>query len=158
MDNNLQLWLELCELQHRYVHALDNNLLEQWPDFFVEECRYEIISKENSDRGLPAPIMLCRNRRMLRDRIYSLRHANIFEAHTYRHAVSGLVVTDTRGDEVSSVSSYVVINTGLAGESTVFQAGCYHDTVVKEAGLWRYKSKRVVYDTSRVATLLATPI
>ena len=95
---------------------------------------------------------------MMVDRIYSLRHANIFEAHTYRHAVSGLVVTDTRDNLVSTVSSYVVVNTGLAGESTVYQAGSYHDTVVKEGGLWRYKSKRVVYDTSRVATLLATPI
>ena len=54
MDNNLQLWVELSELQHRYVHALDNNLLEQWPDFFIEEGRYEIVSKENADRGLPA--------------------------------------------------------------------------------------------------------
>jgi anthranilate 1,2-dioxygenase small subunit len=158
MDNNLQLWLELSELQHRYVHALDNNLLEQWPDFFIEEGRYEIVSKENADRGLPAPIMLCRNRRMMVDRIYSLRHANIFEAHTYRHAVSGLVVTDTRDNLVSTVSSYLVVNTGVAGETTVYQAGSYHDTVIKEGGLWRYKSKRVVYDTSRVATLLATPI
>jgi len=158
MDKNLQLWLELSELQHRYVHTLDNDLLEQWPDFFIEECRYEIVSKENADRGLPAPIVLCRNRRMLQDRIYSLRHANIFEAHTYRHAVSGLVITEVRGDEVSTLSSYLVVNTGAAGESTIYQAGCYHDIVVKQGDLWRYKSKRVVYDTSRVATLLATPI
>jgi len=158
MNKQLQLWIELSELQHRYVHTLDNDLLEQWPDFFVEDCRYEIVSKENADRNLPAPVVLCRNRRMLRDRITSLRHANIFEAHTYRHAVSGLVITEQSDDEITAVSSYIVINTGAAGESTVYQAGRYEDTIVKADGLWRYKAKRCVYDTSRVATLLATPI
>ena len=158
MDKNLQLWIEMSELQQRYVHSLDNNLLEQWPGFFVEDCRYEIISKENADRGLPAPIVLCRSRGMLQDRITSLRHANIFEAHTYRHAVSGLVITDVRDDVVTTVSSYIVANTGQAGETTIYQAGCYQDTVVRAEGAWRYKSKRCVYDTSRVATLLATPI
>lgn len=62
-QQRLPLWTELLELQHRYVHALDNNRLEDWPGFFVEDCRYEIIPKENIDAGLPAPIVYCRQRR-----------------------------------------------------------------------------------------------
>ncbi len=61
-------------------------------------------------------------------------------------------------EEVRTLSSYIVVNTGAAGESVVYQAGCYRDTVVKQDGEWRYKEKRVIYDTSRVQTLLATPI
>jgi anthranilate 1,2-dioxygenase small subunit len=158
MDNKLQLWFELSELQHRYVQTIDSDRLEQWPDFFTEDGTYKIISKENSDRGLPAPIIWCRNRKMMRDRIVALRHANIYEAHSYRHSVGGLVIDEVNGDEVKTTSSYIVVNTGLAGDSVVYQAGCYQDTVVKRDGVWRYKDKQVVYDTSRVQTLLATPI
>ncbi len=152
------LWFELSELQHRYVQTIDSDRLEQWPDFFTEDGTYKIISKENADRGLPVAIIYCRNQKMMRDRIVALRHANIYEAHSYRHSVGGLVIDEVNGDEVKTTSSYIVVNTGLAGDSTVYQAGCYQDTVVKRDGAWRYKDKRVVYDTSRVQTLLATPI
>jgi anthranilate 1,2-dioxygenase small subunit len=40
----------------------------------------------------------------------------------------------------------------------VFQAGRYVDRIVRTLDGWRYASKRVIYDTSRVQTLLATPI
>src|SRR3990167_8524039 len=121
----LQLWTELLELQHRYVSALDTNRLEDWPGFFVEDCRYEIIPKENFDAGFPAPIVYCRNAGMLRDRVLSLRHANIFEDHAYRHATSGLVITSVEDDVVRTQSSYIVVITGQAGDSTVYQAGTF---------------------------------
>lgn len=158
MEKNLQLWLELVELQHRYVQALDSGQLEAWPTFFTPEASYTIISKENADRGLPAAIIFCRNQKMMRDRVLALRHANIYEAHTYRHAVNGLVINEIRGEEVKTTSSYIVVQTGMAGDSVVYQAGCYQDTVVKVQGNWLYNEKRVVYDSSRVLTLLATPI
>lgn len=158
MDQQLILWLELNALQQRYVHLLDSGLLEQWPELFTEDAEYKIISKENYDRGLPAPIVFCRNRAMMRDRVVATRHANIYEAHTYRHAVSGLTIEKVDGDMVETTSSYIVVNTGLAGDSVVYQAGCYRDTVVKVDGQWRYRRKHAVYDTSRVYTLLATPI
>lgn len=158
MNDHLQLWFQLCQLQHNYVNAIDSNRLEEWPDFFTEDGSYTILSKENDDRGLPAPIIWCRNRKMMRDRVVALRHASIYEAHSYRHATSGLVINDVRDGEVRTTSSYIVVNTGQAGDSVVYQAGCYEDTVVLRDGVWRYKEKRVVYDTSRVQTLLATPI
>lgn len=157
-QDRLQLWTELLELQHRYVSALDNNRLEDWPGFFVEEGRYEIIPKENFDAGFPAPIMYCRNAGMLRDRVLSLRNANIFEDHVYRHSTSGLVITSVVDGVVHTQSSYIVVITNQAGDSSVYQAGTYLDEAVQLDGEWRYRSKRVVYDTSRVATLLATPI
>jgi anthranilate 1,2-dioxygenase small subunit len=158
MDERLLLWLELAEFQARYVSALDDGRLEDWPAFFTEDCRYEIIPKENVDAGLPAPVLYCRNRAMLRDRVLSLRHANIFEGHTYRHMVSGLVITGNDGHTITTTSSYVVVSTGQAGESVVYQAGTYHDEVVREDGALRYRGKRAIFDTLRVQTLLATPI
>jgi anthranilate 1,2-dioxygenase small subunit len=55
-------------------------------------------------------------------------------------------------------SSYLVINTSQLGQSTVYQTGRYHDVVVQIDGRWLFKSKRVIYDTSRIQTALAIPI
>ena len=79
------LWFELNQLQQNYISALDNDRLEQWADFFTEECIYEIVPRENEDAGLPIGIIYCDSKRMLRDRVLSLRHANIYEVHSYRH-------------------------------------------------------------------------
>ena len=73
---------EITELFDRYAAALDNDRLEEWPGFFVEDCLYEVIPKENEDAGLPAPVIHCDNAGMLRDRVLSLRHANIYEKPT----------------------------------------------------------------------------
>lgn len=155
---HMMLWFELHQLQQAYTSALDNDRLESWPDFFTDDCLYEIVPRENEDAGLPIGIIYCDSKKMLRDRVLSLRHANIFEAHTYRHMTSGLVFVLQDDGSVTAESSYVVVQTLQNGESFVYQAGCYRDRVVRTDGGWKFAQRRVIYDTSRVATLLATPI
>ena len=155
---DLMLRLELQAFLDRYLDVIDNDQLEEWPKLFTEDCLYEIIPKENEDSGLPAPVMYCDNNRMLRDRVLSLRHANIFEKPSYRHFTSALQVTKIEEDVYDMSANYVVVNTSLAGESCIYQAGRYADRVVRTAEGLRFKSKRVIYDTLRVQTLLAYPI
>ncbi|MEX3630208.1 MAG: anthranilate 1,2-dioxygenase small subunit AndAd [Burkholderia sp.] len=158
MTDDISLWLELTMLQNRYLGHLDNNRLESWPEMFTEECLCEIVPKENADLGLPIGIIYCSNRRMLRDHVVSLRHANIYDAHTCRYMTSGLTILAVRGEEIDTESNYVVVQTKSDGESHVYQAGRYFDTVVRTPEGLRYRAKRMIYDTSRVQTLLATPI
>ena len=154
----MKLWFELHMLQDQYINNLDNDRLEAWPTLFTEDCRYEIQPRENADMGLPIGIIYCTNQKMLRDRVVSLRNANIFEEHSYRHMTSGLTVTGEKDGVIETESNYVVIQTRTNGESSVYQAGKYLDQVVRTVDGLRYKSKRVIYDTSRVQTLFATPI
>jgi anthranilate 1,2-dioxygenase small subunit len=154
----MMLWYEMHRLQERYVSLIDTDRLEEWPGLFTEDCVYEIVPKENSDLGLPIGIMHCFGRAMLCDRITSLRKANVFEPHTYRHLTSGLEIEPLRVDTVEMQSNYVVVQTLTNGESSVYQAGRYFDRVVRTAQGWRYQRKRAVYDTSRVQTLLVTPV
>jgi len=158
LPETLLLRLELMALSDLYTSILDNDRLEDWPGMFVDDCLYEIIPRENEEMGLPAPVMLCDNIRMLRDRVVALRHANIYEKVAYRHMVSGLEFTAAEDGTITATSSYVVVNTSLAGFSEVYQAGSYRDIIVRtEMGL-RYKSRRCVFDTLKVQTLLAVPI
>lgn len=158
LPSDVVLRLEMQALQDKYMAAIDNDKLEDWPGFFVEDCRYEIIPKENAAAGLPIPIVYCDSAAMLRDRVISLRHANIYAQPYYRHFLSGLACQRIDDNRVEMTSSYLVINTTIEGVSYVYQAGRYEDIVVKTNDGWRFKIKRAVYDTSRVQTLLAYPI
>ena len=37
------LWYELHRLQEHYISVIDAERLEEWPNFFTEDCVYEII-------------------------------------------------------------------------------------------------------------------
>ncbi len=76
--SDLGLRHEMRALHYEYITTLDTDALELWPAMFVDDCLYEIIPVENKDMGLPAPMIRCDNKQMLRDRVASLRHANIF--------------------------------------------------------------------------------
>ena len=154
----LLLRLDLMELQDRYVAALDDGRLEDWAALFTEDCLYEIIARENESAGFPAPLMRCEGAAMLRDRVVSLRHANIYATPHYRHMLSGTVVEPLAEGAVAMRASYALVNTTEAGDSFVYQAGQYQDRAVATAEGWRFASKRVVYDTHRVQTLLAYPV
>jgi anthranilate 1,2-dioxygenase small subunit len=123
MTPALLLRLEMQALLDAYVATIDDDQLEAWPGFFTEDALYEIIPKENEDAGLPAPLLRCDNAAMMRDRVASLRHANIYETPTYRHMLSGLVVQPETADGVALRCGYMVVNTGLEGSSAVYQAG-----------------------------------
>lgn len=155
---DIVLWHDLQRLQEHYISVIDTDRLEEWPDLFTEDGVYEIVPKENADRGLPMGVMHCFGRPMLRDRVISLRKANVYEPHTYRHMTSGLEFTQIDTQTIDMQSNYLVVQTLSDGESRVFQAGRYFDRVVRTANGWCYQRKRAVYDTSRVQTLLVTPV
>ena len=155
---DMMLWYDLHRLQERYVNVIDTDRLEQWPDLFTEDCVYEIIPGRNVDQCIPATVMRCCGRSMLRERITSLRAANASDAHKYRHLISGLDIAPVNEDMVDMQSNYVVLQTLADGELRVYQSGRYFDRVQRMADGWRYQLKRAIYDTSRVQTMSIAPI
>ena len=79
--------LRIAELNAAYASAIDNDRLEEWPEFFVEDCLYKITSADNHRRGYAAGIVYADSRAMLRDRVTALRRANIYERQSYRHVI-----------------------------------------------------------------------
>ena len=77
----------LYDLFAEYGALIDAAKYDEWLDLFAEECRYQIIPRENFDRGLPAALVFCDNRAMLEDRIRALREANKYNIHTDRHVI-----------------------------------------------------------------------
>ena len=158
MDVELQLAVE--NLLARYVHALDEDRLEDWPGFFVETGCYRITTAENHEQGLPLPILYADSRAMLRDRVSALRHANIYEPQRYRHTVSATLVERRDAGTASAISHFQVVRIMHTGESMLFASGRYLDRirVNGDGGLPQFEEKIVVCDSRRFDTLLAIPL
>ena len=158
MDIELQLTVE--NLLARYVHALDDGRLEEWPDFFVEQGRYRITTAENFERNLPLPIIYADSRAMLRDRVSALRHANIYEAQRYRHAVSSTLVERLDPHTARAASNFQVVRIMHTGESMLFASGRYLDRIRLNGGGGQamFEERIVVLDSRAIDTLLAIPI
>ncbi len=80
----------IVDLEYAYAACLDDDRLEAWPDLFVEDCVYNITTRENVEDGLPLGIFYCHNRAQLRDRVKILRNAAVFSLRYYRHLVSNI--------------------------------------------------------------------
>jgi anthranilate 1,2-dioxygenase small subunit len=156
----LELRLEIEELFARYVHCIDDDRLEEWPEFFVEAGRYRVTTAENLERNLPLPIIYADSRAMMRDRVAALRQANIYEPQRYRHAVSSLLINRIDAASVRAVSNFHVVRVMQTGDSMLFATGRYLDRVrvEGEGGLPQFEERVVVLDSRAIDTLLAIPL
>jgi 3-phenylpropionate/cinnamic acid dioxygenase small subunit len=148
---------EIENLHARYAHALDDDRLEDWPNFFTERGVYRIATAENEARGLPLPVVYCEGRAMLRDRVQSLRHANIYEPQRYRHLLSATLIEEAGKSHVRSVSSFMVVRIMENGQTMLFASGCYVDRIAL-APEPLYDERVVICDSRRFDTLLAIPL
>jgi 3-phenylpropionate/cinnamic acid dioxygenase small subunit len=150
--------LELEHLYAEYVHCLDADELEHWPEFFVEDCFYRVTSAENYEAGLPLGLIYATSRNMLKDRVSALREANIYEPQRYRHLVSSLRVTGDAEGALDVQAHFLVVRTMQDGGMTIFATGRYLDRVVRDGAVWKFVRKEVVLDSRQIDTLLAIPI
>lgn len=149
---------EAATLIETYGRLLDEDRLEDWLDLFAETCRYEIVSRENRAQNLPLSLMLCDNKDMLRDRIHSLRHANIFNIHRDCHVVGLVRVEAGQGGQISATAAYSLFQSNQDGETRLFSVGRYHFELLASEGGMLIETATVVVDTGTILTLLATPI
>jgi anthranilate 1,2-dioxygenase small subunit len=150
--------LELEELYTSYVHCLDADELERWPDFFTEDCFYRVTSAENYEAGLPLGLIHATSRNMLKDRVSALREANIYEPQRYRHLVSSIKIVEDQGETLDLTANFLVVRTMQEGDMTLFAAGRYVDRVVRNGNDWLFARKEVVLDSRQIDTLLAIPL
>ena len=156
---NIELQLKIQDLNARYVQAIDGNKLEAWPDFFTEDGRYRVTTAENFERGLPLGLIYATSRAMLRDRVRSLRDANVYEAQRYRHMIAPPVIERGEGGLVHAQTSFMVVRIMHSGETVMFVTGRYDDRIVLDGpDAPRFVEKVVVLDSRQIDTLLAIPI
>ena len=140
------------------VNLLDHDKLESWVDCFAENAVYRILSRENTERQLPLPLFQCENKNMIRDRILSLRKANVTNLHRDRHVAGPAKLTSDSGDVVTAESSYALYQSTFEGMSRLFSVGAYRDRISIEQGKALFVERTVIVDMFAVPTMLSTPI
>lgn len=141
-----------------YAHMIDDDRLEEWPDYFTDPCVYRIVNRENHARGSVVGVMECRSRGMLEDRVKALREANVYEPHWYRHLLSGTRITGPADGCWRVKTSFTVLRTMQEGDVAVFATGRYMDDIVVDGSRPRFRSRVVVTDSARVHTLIVIPL
>lgn len=145
-------------LIYDYAHCIDDGRFEEWPDFFTEDCFYQVISRDDYEAGLPAGVMTCKSRGMLTDRVVSLRNANIYEPQVYRHLISAIRVHGEKNGLWSVQTGYAVIRTMQEGDISIFSSGKYLDKIDLTGDRPRFRERIAIFNSRRVDTLMVIPI
>jgi anthranilate 1,2-dioxygenase small subunit len=145
----------VCDLLAEYGALIDTAKFDEWLDLFAAECRYQIIPRENFDRGLPAGLVFCDSRAMLEDRIRALREANKYNIHTDRHVIGLPRIFE---DGLALEAPFAVFQTDQEGGTRLFATGLYRDRLEIFGQRLKIRDKLVLLDTFAVPTLLATPL
>lgn len=140
------------------ARLIDEDRLEVLPELFTENGIYRVASRFNLDQDLPLAPINCTGRAMLIDRIHSLRRANVYQKHHYRHVISGITLIGTDGRVLEVRSNYVVVRTLEDGSSSLFLSGEYRDRMEIRDGIALFLERIAVFDSKSVGTLLVIPI
>jgi anthranilate 1,2-dioxygenase small subunit len=149
---------EAEELLDRYAQCLDEDRLEEWPEFFSQKAVYKIISRVNVERNYQLATILCDSRDMMKDRVIAIRNASVFSQRYLRHLVTNIRVAGQEGEAWLVKSNYVVLQTLQNEETKVFNAGQYVDKIIFDNGSPKFQEKIVIYDTIQIPGLLVIPI
>ncbi len=150
--------LEIEDLYAAYGAAIDDGELEDWPEFFTEECVYQVIPRDNYERGLPLAVMRCESRGMLRDRVVAVRETTQYEPRYVRHLITGIRVTGETDGVIEARANYAVLETLTDAHTRILNAGRYIDKLVRDGGALKFREKLCVYDSILVPNTIVYPI
>jgi len=149
---------ELRDIYEDYALCLDEDRLEEWPDYFIEDCHYRVLSRENYDQGLPIGLIYCMNKNMLRDRITALRETTVSEPRSLRHFVSCVSVRGHENDKITAQANFAILESLSDRDPIVNMVGRYIDTWKRTADGWKLAVRDCVCDNYRIRTSLLVPV
>jgi anthranilate 1,2-dioxygenase small subunit len=141
-----------------YVDCLDGKRIDDWPDFFDEECFYTIVPKENDALGLELGLIRCESRAMLMDRAYAIKKTAMYGPRDIRHFFTGLVVREAASNLIRAESNFLVVETQNDMLPRVFAVGRSYDEITPVGGSFRFKTRRCVYTSNLIPNTLIIPI
>ncbi len=158
MRDSADIFFAIMRAQLDYARCIDDDRLEEWPDFFADDCLYRVTSAENLRAGMEASLIFANSRGMLKDRVSALREANIYERQSYRHILGAPCLLSQKNERYRSETSFLVARILRGGATEVFATGRYLDLYGFEHGALKLFERVAVCDSSRIDTLLALPL
>ena len=121
---------------------------------------YVVISRENSDSGLPVGLIYCDSKRMIHDRAFALAKTTMFAPRYLRHIIGNLQILDRDEDApIRARANYAVIQVLLdRPEAKLHQVGVYHDVFRRVGGILKLAERRCIYDSLLIDNALCLPV
>jgi len=158
MNAGIELRLNVSDLYASYSACLDAGRFDDWPEFFTEDCRYRVVSRENHDRNLPLGTMDLQSRGALLDRVYAVQ-STLFHAPYYqRHIIGPARILSREGETILAEANYLVIRTKRDQPSEVFNAGRYLDRIVAVQQGLRFADKLCIFDSELIPNSIIYPL
>ena len=157
---DLQRWWQVSQFLYRYAELLDGEQFTDWVALFdTQQCRYEVLSRENRDLGLPLPIMGCFSHGMVRDRVAMLAKGVL----TYRRdkllrQVSNVQLQAQTGSSSLARANLVVYQSNEEGVSSLYMVARYECELIEQDGELKLRQMAVVVDSFGIDTMLAVPL
>lgn len=137
---------------------LDEDQVERFPGYFVEDCLYQVVSRENYAEGLPQASVYCDGLGMVRDRVIALRETQVYVPRTWRHFISGVRVTALDGGDIHVRANFLITEAMSDAEPTIFLVGQYLDVLVQEGDDLKFRQHLAVFDNHHVRRSLIVPV
>jgi salicylate 5-hydroxylase small subunit len=156
----MQTYIEVMQLQAQIARVLDAGEFARWPEFFTEDARYVVQSRENHGRGWPLALMRLESRAMLMDRVTGATDTMFHDPYAQRHVIGAPVLLEQSDDAVRCEASYVVLRTHRDRLPSVLSVGRYLDRLVRapnRAG-WLVAERLCLYDNDLIDNSLIYPI
>ncbi|NKB59842.1 MAG: anthranilate 1,2-dioxygenase [Alphaproteobacteria bacterium] len=141
-----------------YVHSIDDDRVEAWPEYFIDNGFYQVISQEGYEAGHAIGVMHCDGKGMMQDRVKAMRQANIFEPHRYTHVIERPRLHRTSSDTFSARTNFIVTRTMQNGDMETFASGKYLDSLDVSGKTPKFRRRIVVLDSRRIDILLVFPL
>lgn len=141
-----------------YVHSIDDDRIEAWPEYFTDNGFYQIISHEGFEAGHAIGMLHCDGKGMMKDRVKALREANIFEPHRYTHVMERPRLHRNSADTCSARTNFLITRTMATGSTELFASGRYQDSIDISGDRPRFRRRQVILDSKRVDILLVYPL
>ena len=150
---------DLHDFYDSYFEGLDDGRFEEWPEFFVENCLYRVIPRENYEAGQDQCLMQGDSKNMLIDRVRAILKTQVFAPRTCRRFYSGLRLVKATGRDLEVRQNLLVIHTLIDQPSKILGCGVAHDRLVRaEGGNLKFVERTVILDTEMIDNTIIYPI
>jgi anthranilate 1,2-dioxygenase small subunit len=137
---------------------LDDDQIERFPDFFIDDCSYQVVSRENFAEGLPQATIYCDGIGMVRDRVIALRQTQVYVPRSWRHFISGVRVMAVVGEHFHVSANFLITEAMSDQDPTLFLVGQYLGILVRVEGQLKFRQHLAIYDNYHVRRSLIVPV
>jgi len=142
-----------------YCATLESGDIENWPNYFADDCIYRITARENAHLNMPVGLVYADNKSMLHDRAIAIARTQMFAPRTMLHLLSSPRIIDACDEEIVASCNFLLLQTLVEGPSTIHLAGTYYDRFeYKPEHPLLLKERQVVYESSVIANDLVYPV